>query len=145
MLSLLLYSWVYSSAHQGGRCKAGDDSGAGVMAAGMSGEYGGSHSGNLEQDKAVNDNQEDQHGQLFDHLRRVYKAAHHAVVVRQQLRQDAERRRRDYLVEGETQEGAKPAPEQELQLVEDKEWNKYWAEHSDIGTGDSTVGDDYAD
>ena len=61
------------------------------------------------------------------------------------LRQDAECRRRDYLVEGETQEGAKPAPEQELQLVEDKEWNKYWAEHSDNGTGDSTVGDDYAD
>src|ERR1017187_9358654 len=59
--------------------------------------------------------------------------------------QDAENGGGKNFVKAEPDEGAEPSPEQKFQFIEDKERNKDWAEQTDNGGGNGSVGDDGAD
>src|ERR1700723_1394716 len=102
-------SSLWSSAHEGGCCcgcgETCNDACARIMSARVSREDGCRHGRNLEQDEAVDEDQENQHGELLDHLPRIDEARHDGVVMREQLGRNAKCRTCHNLVEREAKKG----------------------------------------
>ena len=70
-------------------------------------------------------------GKLFDHQAGIGKGHDVSVVVCQQSTHDAENRCGQYFVKAESNEGAEPAPKQELQLIEYQERDEDRANQTD--------------
>lgn len=112
------------------------------MPTARTGEDGRRESRNLEQNEDVDEDEQQEQWEVLDHRRRVGRIDEVAVIRGQDMAEDAQASGGDNLIEAETDERLEPAPEEEVQFVEDEKWDEHRAKESDNRAGDGTVSDD---
>jgi len=104
------------------------------------------HGRNLEEDVNIDQHEKHKKRQCLDHQGRVRHAlAKLDVVVGQHMGQNIHGGCGDDLIKAESEIRLEPTPEQPIELVEDKEWDKDRPEQSNDCCRNRTVGQDGRD